>query len=111
MCFDRCAIGEQLDHENGKRVDVGLSPDRAERIVELLGRGVGRREHADLSDGRGARAERERVIGDDFGHAEVQNFELRAPVRVGDEDVRRVEVAVHDPLRMGEGHRVGDRIE
>jgi nitrogen-specific signal transduction histidine kinase len=51
------------------------------------------------------------MIRDHLGDAEVEDLELRASVRVGDEDVRRIEVAVHDSLRVREGHRVGHGIE
>ena len=51
------------------------------------------------------------MIGDDLGNAEVEHLELGRPVRVGDEDVRRIQIAVNDALRVRERHRVGDRIE
>ena len=42
LALDGRAIGEQLDDQHRERVDVGLRANRAERLVKLLGRGVGR---------------------------------------------------------------------
>jgi hypothetical protein len=111
LAFDGRAVSEELDHQHGKRVDVGLRTDRSERVVKLLGRRIRRREHPDLSDRRRARTERERMVRNHLGDAEIEDLELGAAMRECDEDVRWIQIAVNHPLRVGEGHCVRDGIE
>ena len=86
--------GDRLDEHEAERVDVGLAVHRL--ALGLLGRGVaGRAEHCALRLGPGR-------LGEGAGQAEVGDAEAAV---VAEEQVGRLDVAVHEPaaVRVVEG--------
>jgi len=88
-CVERALAREQLVEHEAERIDVAARGDLDS--LELLGRHVVRRAGADLGAGdiRGQR-----------GEAEIRDAHLPRAV---DHDVRRLEVAVQDPLGVRGG--------
>ena len=68
-------------------------------VTSAFGRGVRRHGHA------GRRLGDVLAFGDELGQAEVENLHLP---RLGDEDVRRLDVAMDDALRVRGAERFGD---
>jgi hypothetical protein len=108
QCNARCAaqavgprVGEQLEKHDAERVDVAGGAQRPAEDL-LRARVLGRQRPAGLACQRGF-----------LGHAGVQQLgdaevqQLHVP-GVGDQDVRRLEVAVDDELRVGVRHRARD---
>ncbi len=92
--------GEQLEEDDAERPDVGALVDVARR-PELLGSHVARRAH----DGRGLRHGLA-LIGreGDLRDAEVEDLDGRRAVGpVREEQVRGLEIAVDDAVRVGLG--------
>ena len=88
LAVERHVAGEHLEEHDAQRVDVGLRPDRVPE--RLLGRDVVRRaEHPAVG--------RQPVLVERAGDPEVRD--LRRALDV-DEDVLRLDVAVHDVARM-----------
>ncbi len=91
---ERLAAGEQLVEDHAERVGVAGGRDRL--AVHLLGRGVGRREGAKRRARQVAAAVDGRV--QDLGQSEVDQLRLGVGRH---QDVRRLQVAVHDQLGVG----------
>ncbi len=91
--------GEELEEHHGQRIHVRAEPNRAVR--DLLGRRVrhGQRSPGETGDGALALV----ILVQDLGDAEVEEAHLS---RLRDQHVRRLEIAVHDQLRV----RVRDRL-
>ena len=86
---------EQLVHDDGRREDVGA---RVERLApRLLGRHVRPFAHDALRPVRAAIDRGRGPVGRGARDAEVGDLHLAAP---GQQDVRRRDVAVHDPPRV-----------
>ena len=101
LAFQRQPAAEQAEQQHAQRVDVGGGGDLA--ALQLLGRGVLRREGV-------AGLLRERAVAhtvgrrvEQLGDAEVEQLHL---ARRGDEDVRRLQVAVQDQPVVRVRHRV-----
>ena len=91
---------EELVEDDAERPDVGPRVDRARRH-QLLGRHVDRR----AEDARVARHEFLAVAGD-LRQPEVDHLEDRRARRaLRQKEIRRLEVAMDDPLGVGRGHR------
>ena len=97
IAVEGLARGEQFVQHRAQRIDVGARVDLAGLL--LLGRLVVRRA------GDHAFQRRQRRMVGDARDAEVQHLGLVAPRQ---EDVGRLDVAMHDAARMGIGQRVGD---
>ncbi len=100
--LERQPAGEQPEEQDAERVDVGGGGDLG--AGDLLGRrvGGGHRPHrgAGLLDREGHRRRIEQL-----GDAEVEQLGLAFAV---DQDVRRLEVAVHHQVLVGVGDRRAD---
>ena len=96
-------VGEQFVEHDAERIHVGHRRHRF--AAHLFGRGVVQRERAHAGAGLFRRGE---VGVDEFRDAEVE----QAHVAAGrDEDVRRLEVAVDDQVRVRVRDRVADLVE
>jgi hypothetical protein len=97
----RQLAGDELVEQHAQRVDVGRHGHRF--AVDLLRRGVGRRQGAHVA----ARQVRLTLRLEKLRQTEVEQLRL---ARRGDQDVRRLEVAVHDEaaVRRIDGARHGD---
>ena len=95
--------GERLVEHQSQRVQVGLHA--RDPALRLLGRHVCRR--ADDVAG-----ERQAVLPDQAGHPEVGELDHPGVARrgVGQEHVRRLEVAVHDAVGVGMGERIAQGV-
>ena len=93
---ERPLPGKQLEQQEPERMDVGRR--RRRLALDLFRRGVARRQQ--VVD---AARQAEVVLLEELGDAEVEELHLAL---AGDEDVRRLEVAVHHQVRM----RIGDRV-
>ncbi len=100
---------QELIEQRAEAVHVGRRRDRRRRFVELRG-GVGRREQANPGPRQrervGVVATRRPRVVEEFRDPEVEDDgpRPRAPpwaVALGDEDVRRLEVAVDDEPAVG----------
>lgn len=104
MRGERPAAGQELVEERAQRVDVGRRRHRAPR--HLLGaRVLGRRERRQGARLRQAGGARIRI--EDLGDPEVEEPHLPS----GEQDVRRLEIAVDDQVRVREGDRPADLLE
>ena len=101
--FERRAPHEHLVDNRAERPDVGAGVDLGRR-EDLLGRHVLRRAEDDAR----LRCPRRSVLGDvPLRDPEVEDLdEVRAVGAPGDEEVRRLEVAMHDAARV----RLGDAL-
>ena len=95
------AAGEQFEQDDAERVDIRGNRDGLPR--ELLGRGIGGRERS-RADHR-LLGPRTRVGLQQPRDAEVQQAHVAA---FGDEDVVRLQVAMHDQPRVREGDGTQD---
>ncbi len=91
--------GEAVEDHAAERVDVGARVDRAS--FDLLGRGVVGRPEEEAGPRRRGRA---------HGLREPEVAQVDMTVRLGEEDVRRLHVPVHEPGRMGGIERAPDLI-
>ncbi len=104
---ERHRAGEALVEDDAERVDVGARVDLA-AVVDLLGRHVLRRpdECALLRELLGAV-----FVADDFDDPEIDDFVVVFSVaRRHQDDVRRLQVAVDDPLRVRFREAARDRV-
>ena len=106
----RRPVGGELEHHEREREHVGVRRDGAEGVVDLLGRAVAGGEGAHAADRRAAGA-REHVVAHDLRDAEVEQLQARRAPCARDEEVRRVQIAVDDALRVRERDGLGDRVE
>ena len=91
--------GQQFAQHQAQRVDIGR---RADGLAEdLLRCGISRREHAHGGAGAGLLA----AFLDQLGNAEIKHARLALMI---DQHVGRLEVAMHDQLRMRVGNRIGN---
>ena len=93
--------GEELVEQHAEGVDVGGRGDGAP--FELLWRGVFRGQRPGAGD-RAAQRDAGGLV-DERRDPEVEQFRPSGPI---DEDIRGLEIAVHDEARVGIGDRVGD---
>ena len=105
---ERALAGEQLVQHHAQRVHVGRR--RHGRALHLLGRGIGGRHHGAARLGEGGVVESVLAAGQHLGDAKVEQLHLSG---AGDQDVRRLEVAVHDEPAVrvldGVAHRADER--
>ncbi len=96
----RPLAGEQLEEHDAQRIDIGRGSHRLR--AELLGRGVVRRHRA-------ADVARQLLVGGGVVCEQLRHAEVEQPHAAArrDEDVARLQVAVHDQPRMRMRHRVG----
>jgi hypothetical protein len=95
----RAHAGQQLVQHDAQRIDVGRGRHRV--AAQLFRRGIVRGQQLRLG----------RVLvagGEQLGDAEVEQFRRAVG---GDEDVRRLQVAVHDQVLVRVLHRIADRRE
>ena len=109
LARERHAAGQELVEDRPQSVDVGAGVDVEIVQLRLLGRHVFQRadERADL--GVDAPIGQPRAGG--LGDAEVDHLGHRPAVVEGDQDVRRLQVAVDHALLVGVLHRLADRDE
>jgi hypothetical protein len=100
----RQAAGKQLVENDAEGVDIGRG--RRRLAENLLGRSVGRRQRAILESGGfeirvgrvlGGLGGVDRVGNQDLGDAEVEEFHAARGI---DQQVRRLEIAMHDEVAM-----------
>ena len=93
---------EALVQDDAEGVEVGL-------LVHLEALGLLRRHVGERADD--VARHRERVLAGQVGDAEVRQLRHPAPPRAagGDDDVLRLDVAVHDAALVRVGERVGER--
>ncbi len=96
----------QLEEQDAERVDVGGGGDRLAQ--QLLGAGVRGGHRPEVAAGGFPQRQREGVRIEQLGDAEVEQLGLGFG---GDQDVRRLEVAVHHQLLVGVAHRAADLAE
>src|SRR5262249_48385923 len=80
-------------------VDVATGVNVQPAEFGLLGAHVGRRAD-ELLDSRVERLVRQTLVGRGFGNPEVYYLRHRDAVLIGDQNVRRLDVAMNDPLLM-----------
>lgn len=102
VAFDRGRERDRLFDAQTEREDVGRRTDRAVCRVPLLGRGVTWGEPGGAGDREIRRAVR---------HPEVEDLRRHRRPGADHHDVRRLEIAMHDPARVRERERVDDRLE
>ncbi len=101
--------GQKLIQQHAQRVDVAPRVDILVVQLGLLGRHVLQRAHH-RPETRVHRALGEPLAGR-LGHAEIDDLGDRPAVIGRDQDVRRLDVAVDDPLLVGVLDRLADRQE
>ena len=97
---ERRPPGEHLVEDGAERVDVRGGPDRSRLADHLLGGHVAGRAHPSTAQGQGrlsVEVPRQPEIGD-LGRAVG-----------GEQDVGRLQIAVHDPALVGRLHGLGQR--
>ena len=108
LALVHAAVAERLEEDEREGIDVGGRADLADRVVELLRRAVRGREDPDLSDRLRPRDVERRLV-EDLGDSEVEHLHPGALRARREEEIARVEIAMHDALRvrMAEAVRCG----
>ena len=99
------ALREQPVEDHSERVDIGARVDAAGFAACLLGT---HERQAALDQAAFGDRGRRRVSVGEARQAKVKNLHRRVGSRGGDEDVRRLEVAVNDAVLMGVDDGVAD---
>ena len=99
LAHERRRPGERLEQQAGERVDVGPPVDGV--AARLLGRHVVRGAHGE------ARAGQPLLGPAVLRQPEVREERVLAAAAEGDQHVRRLHVAVHEPVRVGGVERAG----
>ncbi len=105
VLIERRRAGQQLVQEHTQRVDVAAGVDVHAREFDLLGAHVQRCAH-ELGEGRVDRLVGEALSGG-LGNAEIDDLGHGGAVDDRNQDVRRFQVAVDDPLLVARAARPG----
>ena len=109
MPLQRRGPGQQLVEQDAQRVDVGAGVDVERAVLGLLGAHVF--ERADDRAVLGEQGPLGQPLVDRLGDAEVDHLGHRLAVVERDQHVRRLDVAVDDPLLVRVLDRLADRDE